>query len=62
MSVELQSFDIFCLSYSVKRKNEINDTKSKVKMKYFQFSTRWNQAEFMILLCLQAVSIQSWLL
>ena len=31
-----------------------------VKMKYFEFSTRWNQAEFMISIRLEATSIQSW--
>ena len=31
-------------------------------MKYFEFSTKWNQAEIMIPIRLQAISIQSWLL
>ena len=29
-------------------------------MKYFEFSTKWNQAEFMIPIRLEATSIQSW--
>ena len=29
-------------------------------MKYFEIATRWNQAEIMILIHLQALSIQSW--
>ena len=36
--------------------------KFNVKMKYFEFSTRWNQAEIMILIRLPAISIQSYLL
>ena len=40
----------------------MNGTKFKVKMKYFEFSTRWNQAEMMIPIRLQAILIQSWLL
>ena len=28
-------YGTICLTYSVKRKNEINDRKTKVKMKYF---------------------------
>ena len=40
----------------------MNGTRFKVKMKYFEFTTRWNQAEIMILIRLGAISIQSWLL
>ena len=45
------------LTFSVEGSNEINGIESKVKKKYFQFSTRWNRAKFMIPLRLRAVLI-----
>ena len=33
-----------------------------VKMKYLEFSTRWNQAESIIPNCLEATQILSWFL
>ena len=52
--------DTFCFTYFVEWKNQRNGTKFKVKMEYFEFSIRWNQAEIMIPIRLGAISIQSW--
>ena len=37
----------------------MNGMKFKMNIEYFEFSTRWNQAELTILPCLKAISIQS---
>ena len=50
----------FCYKDSAEWSNQINGTKFMVKMKYFEFSTRWNLAEFMIPVHLEATLIQSW--
>ena len=50
----------FSLTYSAEQTDERNLTKFTRKRKPFEFSKRWNQAQFCVLICLETVLILSY--